>query len=119
MLLLKFLDLDQSDECDKNDEYSIVIQDLEKQFDILQKVYRLLKNKEIWERIEQIRNGTATEYLQRLNELINNKELRIERAELVKKFRKDVLARLSDAEKLAAKQNYEVILFLILFYPIY
>nr|XP_027197914.1 breast cancer metastasis-suppressor 1-like protein [Dermatophagoides pteronyssinus] len=95
-------------ECeDKDEKYNNIVIDIEKQFYLIQKLYKNEKNFEIDSKIQQILDGIAPEYLQPYEELISQNRIRIEIAELIRNFRLNNLNQFYDAEKLAAEQNYK------------
>lgn len=61
-------------------------------------------------KLVEVRCGKAQEYLQPLEDLEENMSFRMNVAEVLKKYRLENIWNKFDAEELASKQNFEVLL---------
>ncbi|KAF2367096.1 Sds3-like [Trinorchestia longiramus] len=100
-------DLDEQ-ECDERRlMYATDVADLEKQFSVLrEQLYRERLN-QVEERLSSVRKGEAAEYLTPLNQLREAYTVRLEVADVMRKFRLKNIHNKYEAELLAANQNYE------------
>jgi len=96
------------EECDKKrDEYVDDLTDLEKQFAILREQLYRERITQIETKLSEVRNGTAPEYLQPLEELDINMKTRLEVGAVLRDLRLRNITCKYDAEELAARQNFE------------
>merc|ERR1711997_853699 len=95
-------------ECEKKrDEYVDDLTDLEKQFAILREQLYRERITQIETKLNEVRNGTAPEYLQPLEELDINMKTRLEVGAVLRDLRLRNITCKYDAEELAARQNFE------------
>lgn len=78
------------------------------QYNLMSNTVKHLKKNLINIKFKEILDEVAPEYLQPLEELEHNKEVRLQIAENVRKYRMDNLKSQIDAEYTAAEQNYKV-----------
>ncbi|XP_059473375.1 breast cancer metastasis-suppressor 1-like protein-A [Neocloeon triangulifer] len=81
--------------------------DLERQFSLIkEQLYRERVN-QVEAKLVEVRCGKAHEYLQPLEDLEENMKVRMNVAEVLKKFRLDNIMNKFEAEELASHQNFE------------
>ncbi|KFM78743.1 Breast cancer metastasis-suppressor 1-like protein-A, partial [Stegodyphus mimosarum] len=107
------LDDDDSSEMDEEDcerrrnECLAQMAELEKQFVHMKEQLYEERNSQVELRLELVKEGTAHEYTQPLEELQQNLKNRLEVAEILKRFKLDNINNISQSEIQAAKQNLE------------
>lgn len=84
---------------------------LEEQYNLVRKLCLSYRNFKIEQQLKQIYEETADEYLQPLEELNENRNLRIRNAQHIKEFRTANLNTFYDAECLANEQNFKVMFY--------
>ncbi|XP_018026044.1 breast cancer metastasis-suppressor 1-like protein isoform X2 [Hyalella azteca] len=100
-------DLDEQ-ECDERRlMYATDVLDLEKQFSILREQLYRERLSQVEERLNSVRKGEAAEYLTPLNQLKEAYTVRLQVADVMKKFRLKNIQNKYEAEIMAANQNYE------------
>ncbi|PSN36344.1 Breast cancer metastasis-suppressor 1-like protein-A [Blattella germanica] len=90
--------------------------DLERQFTVLREQLYRERITQVDTKLSEVRCGRAQEYLQPLEELQENMRIRTEVAGILRELRLTNIRNKFDAEELAAKQNYEVDIFIILLF---
>ena len=83
---------------------------LELKLTLLHFHFRLYRERvtQVESKLEEVRGGSASEYLNPLDELKNNHKIRLEVCHILYKLRKQTIITKNDAENLASQQNYEV-----------
>ncbi|KAA0203958.1 hypothetical protein HAZT_HAZT003895 [Hyalella azteca] len=95
-------------ECDERRlMYATDVLDLEKQFSILREQLYRERLSQVEERLNSVRKGEAAEYLTPLNQLKEAYTVRLQVADVMKKFRLKNIQNKYEAEIMAANQNYE------------
>lgn len=95
------------EECEKKRfEFIEDLTDLEGQFAILREQLYRERLTQIETKLEEVKTGTATEYIQPLDELQENLRLQLDVGLVLRKFRQTNIECKSDAEQQAANQNY-------------
>lgn len=89
-------------------EYVNQMVDLERQFEVIK--HQLLRERltQAERKLEEVRAGSSEDYLQPLQELQENMRIRNEVAGILREFRLNNIRCQHEAEKVAAKQNFEV-----------
>ena len=97
-------------ECEKKRaQYIEDLTELENQFSVLREQLYRERSTQISAKLEEVKAGRATEYLQPLEELQINMKNRLEVGSTLLEFRLSNIECKYEAEKLAARQNFEVI----------
>lgn len=97
------------EECDRLKAERIKeITDLEYQFSALKDQLYLEKINYLDRKLEEIRSGTAQEYLAPLDELVQNMEIRTQVAKIYRDKRLENVQCLHESEECAARQNLQV-----------
>lgn len=105
-------DTDSSDmdveDCDKRrEEYIEDLTELEGQFAILREQLYRERLTQIESKLNEVKAGRATEYIQPLEELQENMRVQLEVGSILRQLRQENIKCKFEAEELAAKQNYE------------
>lgn len=102
--------LDDDEYKRRKEEYTNDILDLERQFESIRNQLYKEKIQLADKKLEEIKAETADDYLQPLEELKENMRIRTEVAAILKELRLRNVECQHEAEKTAAKQNFEVFL---------
>lgn len=95
------------EECEKKRfEFIEDLTDLEGQFAILREQLYRERLTQIETKLEEVKTGSATEYIQPLEELSENFKVQLDVGQILGKFRRTNIECKYDAEQLAANQNY-------------
>ncbi|XP_065343564.1 breast cancer metastasis-suppressor 1-like protein [Cloeon dipterum] len=81
--------------------------DLERQFSLIKEQLYRERVSQVEAKLVEVRCGKAQEYLQPLEELEENMNIRMNVAEVLKKYRIENIMNKFDAEELASHQNFE------------
>lgn len=96
------------DECDRRRlEFMEDLSELDRQFSELKDLMFRERAQQIEAKLEEVKVGTAPEYLQPLKNLETNKMHRLEVAEILREFRTEAIRNKFESEELAAYQNME------------
>lgn len=96
------------EECERRRNECIEnLTEMERQFAILRELLYKERIVQLKEKLEEVHEGVAKEYLVPLEELQENMRIRIEVAGILKKLRLDNIENTFKAEEQAARQNFE------------
>ncbi|ESO13210.1 hypothetical protein HELRODRAFT_143676, partial [Helobdella robusta] len=84
-----------------------LMSDLENQFVRLKEHLFRDKSSQVSKKLEEVKNGTAKEYIEPLSRLEGNLKIKLQIAEVKFELQKKNLLNKCDGEKQAANQNYE------------
>lgn len=100
--------LDEEEYKRRKEEYTNEIIDLERQFESIRNQLYKERINQAEKKLEEVKAETAEDYLQPLEELKDNMRIRIEVAGILRELRLKNVYCQHEAEKNAAKQNFEV-----------
>lgn len=103
--------LDDEEYKRRKEEYTNDILDLERQFESIRNQLFKEKITQAEKKLEEVKAEIADEYLQPLEELKENMRIRTEVAAILRELRLKNVQCQHEAEKTAALQNFEVIIF--------
>merc|ERR1711860_450520 len=96
------------EECEKKRaQYIEDLTELENQFSVLREQLYRERSTQISAKLEEVKAGRATEYLQPLEELQINMKNRMEVSSVLREMRLNNITCKYEAEQLATQQNYE------------
>lgn len=101
--------LDEEEYKKRKEEYTKDILDLEHQFETIKNQLYRERIQQAEKKLEEVKAETAEDYLQPLEDLKDNMNIRIEVAGILRELRLKNVNCQHEAEKKAAKQNFEVI----------
>lgn len=100
--------LDEDEYRRRKDECTNEILDLERQFELIRNQLYKERINQADKKLEEVKAETAEDYLQPLEELKDNLRIRTEVAGILRELRLKNVQCQHEAEKSAAKQNFEV-----------